>query len=65
MSDQLGVRFLGGGVQSFFETCVDVFCGTSLLKYAASSAQLLYLQLITLLKDLGVTYKGKCIDKGM
>ena len=59
MSDQLRVKMLGAGVQSFFEMCVDIFC----LPNAHPSMSCP--KFVALLKVYGVTYKGKAIDKSM
>ena len=60
MSDQLRIKMLGAGVQSFFEMCVDVYC----LPKAADS-KISCPKFVALLKEYGVTYKGKAIDKAM
>ena len=62
ISDQLRVKFSGSGVQSFFDMSVDVVSLTC--ADAASGAQVFCPKLISLMKVLGVTHKGKPIDKG-
>ena len=60
MADQLRIKALGSGVQSFFQFCCDVF---TLPK--TDEPQLSCVKLVALLEEFGVTYKGKAIDKPM
>ena len=63
ISDQLRSMYLGAGIQSYFAMCVDVLSLPCILKMAASGAQLSCPQPTASLKDLGVTFVGKGIDK--
>ena len=60
MNDQLRIKALGSGVQSFFQFCCDVF---TLPK--VDEPQLSSVKLVSFLEEFGVTYKGKAIDKSM
>ena len=60
MSDQLRIKMLGAGVQSFFEMCVDIFSSPSTTVDKISCPRF-----AAALKEYGVTYKGKAIDKTM
>ena len=60
MADQLRIKALASGVQSFFQFCCDVF---TLPK--TDEPQLSCVKLVALLEEFGVTYKGKAIDKPM
>ena len=64
MTDQLRVKLLGAGVQSFFGFCVDVFSLPRILE-ASKDYHLSCPKFLLLLKDFGVTYNGKGIDKNM
>ena len=60
LADQLRLKMLGAGVQSFFEMCVDILCLPQTADPKISCARF-----VALLKEYGVTYKGKAIDKAM
>ena len=60
-SDDLRVSSLGGGTQTFFETCCDIFS----LKNIAGDTKISGPKLLSCLKEYGVQYKGKPIDKSL
>ena len=60
MSDELRIKSLGAGVQSLFDMCVDVFCLPK-----TDDPKISCPRFVALLKEFGVAYKGKAIDKVM
>ena len=61
LSDELRVTTLGGGAQTFFDMCCDVFTLPSI----AGDLKISCPKLVSCLKDYGIQYKGKVVDKPM
>ena len=60
MADELRIKAFGSGVESFFEFCCDIF---KLPKIADS--EISGPKLVDVLKEFGVSYRGKPIDKSL
>ena len=60
LADQLRVRALGAGAQSFFEMVIDIsgLPGTNVPNLTCP-------RLLAILKEMGVTYQGNTIEKGL
>ena len=60
LADQLRVKALGSGAQSFFEMVIDIsgLPGTNVPNLTCP-------KLLAILKDLGITYQGNTIEKGL
>ena len=61
LSDELRITSLGGGTQSFFEMCCDVFN----LPSVAADPKISCPKFVSCLKEYGILYKGKAVDKPM
>ena len=65
MSDQLRVKFQGTGAQSFFFVCADIFSLPDVAIALKTAGGVACQKFVILLGTLGVTYKGKTIDKSI